>query len=46
VQALKKAGKGSELDALVADLQQAWGDPATVRDARWPLTLKMGCVEG
>lgn len=46
VQALKKAGKGSELDALVADLQQAWGDPATVRDARWPLTLKMGRVEG
>jgi SAM-dependent methyltransferase len=46
VQALKKAGKGSEVDALVAELQQAWGDPAAVRDVRWPLTLKMGRVEG
>src|SRR5262249_53730074 len=46
VQALKKAGKGSELDRLVAELQDASGDPATVRDGRWPLPLKMGKVEG
>lgn len=45
VQALKKAGKGSEVDALVVQLQKAWGDPATVREVTWPLTLKLGRVE-
>ena len=46
VQALKKAGKGRAFDALVVDLQRAWGDPATVRDVHWPLTLRLGRVEG
>jgi SAM-dependent methyltransferase len=46
VQALKKAGKGSEFDRLIVELQEAWGDPETARDVRWPLTLKLGRVEG
>jgi ubiquinone/menaquinone biosynthesis C-methylase UbiE len=37
VQGLKKAGKGAELEAMVVELQRAWGDPAIIQDVRWPL---------
>ena len=46
VQALRKAGKGGELDQLFVGLEQAWGDPTTVREVHWPLTLKLGRGEG
>jgi SAM-dependent methyltransferase len=46
VQKLKKAGKGIEMDGFLVALQRAWGEPTTLREVRWPLTLKVGRVEG
>ena len=44
VQSLKKAGRGADLERFGEELRRAWGDPATARLIRWPLSLRLGRV--
>ena len=44
VQSLRKAGRGSELERFGQEVRKAWGDPATPRIIRWPLSLRLGRV--
>jgi len=44
VQSLKKAGRGADLERFGEELRKAWGDPATARLIRWPLSLRLGRV--
>lgn len=46
VQSLRRAGGQAELERFASNLQAAWGDPELLRDVRWPLTLRLGRVEG
>ena len=44
VQSLKKAGRAADLERFGEELRRAWGDPATARLIRWPLSLRLGRV--
>jgi SAM-dependent methyltransferase len=46
VQSLKKGGQGADLERFGQELRAAWGDPATQRLIRWPLSLRLGRVGG
>jgi SAM-dependent methyltransferase len=46
VQSLRRSGGEADLDAFVAKLRSAWGDPNKVRDVWWPLWLRLGRVGG
>lgn len=38
---LEKAHGRAPVDAFAAELADAWGDPATTREIRWPLSLRV-----
>nr|WP_047168770.1 class I SAM-dependent methyltransferase [Sphingomonas sp. Y57] len=42
VRALERSIGREPFDAVAADLSRAWGDPATPRTIRWPLTILAG----
>jgi len=44
VQSLRKAGRGVDLERFGEELRRLWGDPATARLIRWPLSLRLGRV--
>lgn len=44
VKAAHKALGENPVDALAAQLQQAWGDPAIQRTVTWPLTVRAGRI--
>jgi SAM-dependent methyltransferase len=44
VQSLRKGGRGAEFDRFGDELRDAWGDPTTARNVRWPLSFRLGRV--
>jgi SAM-dependent methyltransferase len=44
VQALRKAGRGAELERFGEEFRAAWGNPSASRLIRWPLSLRLGRV--
>lgn len=44
VRNLEKAQGRAAMDAFAAELAAAWGDPATTREIRWPLSLRAGKI--
>ena len=42
VRALEKAGKDVLMQQFTSELKEAWGDPQTIRDIRWPLAMRLG----
>ncbi len=44
VRAMERVEGRGPIDAFEAELARAWGDPASVRLVRWPLSLRVGRV--
>ena len=44
VQALRKAGRGAELERFGEELLASWGNPRSEHLVRWPLSLRLGRV--
>ena len=45
VKAARKNGAGDTVDSFEADARSLWGDPSTVYDIAWPLSLRLGRVQ-
>lgn len=44
VRRAREAGREHLLQAFAADLGRSWGDPARVRELRWPLRMRLGTL--